>query len=111
MFYNGSIKKRGTHSVISRVRQLVATWCRSENAYVGASFTSLKEEDDSFLRVSWEARGGVWILSTTREEAGDKDVAIVHNALNIEERCKAIAQIEGFLCEPRRFPRLRFSDI
>jgi hypothetical protein len=58
--------------------------------------------DDAFIKVGWPAAGGVWVLKTTKDEASRKGVAIIYNAYNMEERCKAIKQVGGvFYADPK----------
>lgn len=93
------------------VRQLGATWWRSQHAYDMASFIPRKVTD-SFLTVGWQAGRGVWVLSMTREEARMKGGAIIHNAYTMEERCKAIEQLGGaFFANPAACPDLDLSDV
>lgn len=71
----------------------------------------LEELDARFLRVGWEAGGGVWVLSTTLEEAGGKGAAIIENAFTMEERCRVIEQVGGFFyANPEDCPDLDLSD-
>lgn len=88
------------------VRQLGARWWKSEEEYILAELDYSKCTD-SFIRVGWPAEGGVWVLKTTRGEADKKGAAIIHNAYNMEERCKIIKQLEGqFYDDPRKCPYL-----
>lgn len=42
------------------------------------------------------------MLKTTKDEASRKGVAIIYNAYNMEERCKAIKQVGGvFYADPK----------
>lgn len=112
LLYNSSIEKRVTDSIMSIVRQLGATWWRSEHAYDMAYFTSPKGEDGRFLRVGWETGGGVWVLSTTKQGADQKGTAIIQNAYTMEERCKAIEKLGGvFYANPVDCPELDLSDV
>jgi hypothetical protein len=55
----------------------------------------------------WPAGGGVWMLLTSETYARLKGTAIIHNALNMEERCKAIEKLGGrFYENPRDCPFL-----
>ncbi|PTB39492.1 hypothetical protein M441DRAFT_143413 [Trichoderma asperellum CBS 433.97] len=96
----------------NKMRQLGATWWRSEHAYDMAYFTSPKGEDGRFLRVGWETGGGVWVLSTTKQGADQKGTAIIQNAYTMEERCKAIEKLGGvFYANPVDCPELDLSDV
>lgn len=76
------------------VRRLGATWWETERAYILSQMEYIKLTD-SFTRVGWPAGGGVWVLKTTLEEANLKAVGIIHNASDMEERCRLIEQVGG----------------
>jgi hypothetical protein len=76
------------------VRQLGATWWRSERAYI-LSQLEYPTSTDSFIRVGLPAGGGVWVLKTTLDGAEEKGAAIIQNAYGMEEWCRVIEQIGG----------------
>jgi len=49
----------------------------------------------------------VWVLKTTVGEADDKGAAVVQNAYNMDQRCRAIEQVGGvFYADPKDCPYL-----
>lgn len=55
-------------------------------------------------------KGVVWALHTTVEEATKKGIGLVHNAYNMEERCRVIEHIGGiFYADPKDCPYLDLS--
>ncbi|KUI60653.1 hypothetical protein VP1G_07875 [Cytospora mali] len=84
----------------ARMRQLGATWWSSTHDYVEWRLGDIG--DSPYVKVGWPAGGGVWVLSTTYNEAGDRGVAIIHNAYNMEERCKALEKLGAVFYENPR---------
>ncbi|KFY98508.1 hypothetical protein V500_01651 [Pseudogymnoascus sp. VKM F-4518 (FW-2643)] len=90
----------------NRMRQLGATWWRSEEAY-HLSRLEYPAPSNSFLKVGWPAGGGVWVLKTTLEGAGEKGAGMIQNAYSMEERCRVIKQIGGiFYANAKKCPDL-----
>ncbi|KAL7802069.1 hypothetical protein V8C44DRAFT_345971 [Trichoderma aethiopicum] len=91
----------------NKMRQLGARWYKSEEDY---RFSNYAPElfDRDIIYVGWPAGGGVWVLFLpSRSYARMDGVAIIHNAFNMEERCKAIEQLGGrFYENPRDCPFL-----
>jgi hypothetical protein len=89
------------------VRQLGAIWWESEDAYEWSNFEEENgfvawQGDEPFVKVGYPATGGVWVLKMTMEETVGKGVGIIHNALNMEERCMAIEKLGGlFYPDPK----------
>jgi hypothetical protein len=85
------------------VRQLGAIWWESEDAYEWSNF----EGDEPFVKVGYPITGGVWVLKMTMEEAAEKGVGIIYNAVNMEERCMVIEKLGGvFYPDPKECPDL-----
>lgn len=78
-----------------QVRQLGAVWWRSIAKAFEKEILGLTSENDSFIQVGWPESGGVWVLHTTEGGASEKGAGMVHNAYNMEERCKAIERLGG----------------
>lgn len=58
--------------------------------------------DSPYVKVGWPAGGGVWVLSTTYNEASERGVAKSHNAYHMDERCKALEQLGAIFHENPR---------
>ncbi|KAL6859304.1 hypothetical protein J3F83DRAFT_749680 [Trichoderma novae-zelandiae] len=79
----------------NKMRQLGATWFKNEHEYMKhLIYPDLTDMDFTF-HVGWPAGGGVWVLTVSRATAKTTSAAIIHNAFNMEERCKAIEQLGG----------------
>ncbi|OJJ80193.1 uncharacterized protein ASPGLDRAFT_135305, partial [Aspergillus glaucus CBS 516.65] len=94
-----------------RMRRLGATWWKNGKRVdlLRRELNGLKDSDE-YIRVGWPAGGGVWVLHTIFEEATKKGVGLIHNAYNMEERCKVIEQIGGiFYADPKDCPCLDLS--
>ena len=90
------------------MRRLGATWWKDEKGMdlLTRELEGLKDSDE-YVRVGWPAGGGVWVLHTTVEEASKKGTGLIHNAYNMEERCKVIEQLGGvFHADPKDCPYL-----
>ncbi|ETS03816.1 hypothetical protein M419DRAFT_57789, partial [Trichoderma reesei RUT C-30] len=90
----------------NKMRQLGAIWHKSEAHY--RNYKIAPELYDMDIKYAgWPAGGGVWMLLTSETYARLKGTAIIHNALNMEERCKAIEKLGGrFYENPRDCPFL-----
>lgn len=55
--------------------------------------------DDPFIKVGWPARGGVWVLNITVDEAFTRGVGIIYNAYDMEDRCRLIKKLGGVFFE------------
>jgi hypothetical protein len=89
------------------VRRLGATWWRSESDEFLEHELRYPEPTDVYLRVGWTAGGGVWVLHTTLDNAGDIGAARIHNAHDMEERCRCIEKLGGvFYTDPKDCPYL-----
>ncbi|KAB5558246.1 hypothetical protein GE09DRAFT_1221373 [Coniochaeta sp. 2T2.1] len=75
-----------------KLRHLGAVWW-DEHSYDMAMWDVDWKADDPFVKVGWPATGGVWVLKTTKFEAAGRGVAVVYNAYNMEERCRAIEML------------------
>lgn len=90
------------------MRRLGATWWENEKGIdlLMRELEGLKDSDD-YVLVGWPVGGGVWVLHTTVEEAGRKGTGLIHNAYNMEERCKMIEEMGGvFYADPKKCPYL-----
>ena len=88
------------------MRQLGARWFENEIRY-GFYAHSPEYFDMNMKYVGWPAGGGVWVLFISRARARMKGTGVIHNAFNMEERCKAIEQLEGrFYENPKDCPFL-----
>ncbi|ROW14347.1 hypothetical protein VPNG_04014 [Cytospora leucostoma] len=88
-----------------RMRQLGALWFPDTHTFV--EWAVGDTGDSPYIKVGWPAGGGVWVLSSTEDEAGEMGVGIIHNAYNMEERCKALELLGAvFYEEPRDCPDL-----
>ncbi|EAA30892.3 hypothetical protein GE21DRAFT_8657 [Neurospora crassa] len=91
-----------------KLRQLGAIWWKARYDYdmmlIGGD---IWRGDDPFVTTGWPATGGVWILKTTKGDARGRGVGIIHNAYNMEERCRAIEKVGGvFYTDPKDCPDL-----
>ncbi|RFU75457.1 hypothetical protein TARUN_6790 [Trichoderma arundinaceum] len=90
----------------NKMRQLGATWWENEDDYMNKIYGQ-PEPTDKDLFVGWPAGGGVWVLNVSRMGASLIGAAGIHNAYNMEERCKAIEQLGGvFYADPKDCPFL-----
>jgi hypothetical protein len=55
------------------------------------------EPPNSFVTTGWLMSGGIWVLSTTKGEATEKDTGVLFNANSMEERCRISEQLGGVL--------------
>ncbi|KAM0446740.1 hypothetical protein ACHAPV_003792 [Trichoderma viride] len=86
-----------------KMRQLGAQWWETEAEY------SANRYKPHYMEViaGWPAGGGVWVFKTSDTKARVRGAAIIHNAFNMEERCKAIEQLGGvFFEDPKDCPDL-----
>jgi hypothetical protein len=74
------------------VRQLGARWWETEDDYRANRYKPHYME----VIAGWPEGGGVWVFKTSDVKARVRGAAIIHNAFNMEERCKAIEQLGGF---------------
>ncbi|GFF32844.1 hypothetical protein IFM46972_03696 [Aspergillus udagawae] len=90
-----------------RMRRLGATWWRSESDEFLERGLERPESTDDYLQVGWPAAGGVWVLHTTWGNASDIGAARIHNAHDMEERCRWIEKLGGvFYADPKDCPYL-----
>lgn len=88
-----------------RMRQLGASWWPGSLEYV--KWRIGDNGGSPYVKVGWPPGGGVWVLSTTYDEASEKGAAIIHNAYSMDERCKALEQLGAvFYEDPRDCPDL-----
>lgn len=88
-----------------RMRQLGALWWPNTDDH--SLWRAAGVRDGPYIKVGWPAGGGVWVLSTIDGEAGDRGVAIIDNAYNMDERCKALEQLGAVFYEnPKDCPDL-----
>ncbi|EHK24941.1 uncharacterized protein TRIVIDRAFT_18351, partial [Trichoderma virens Gv29-8] len=78
----------------NKMRQLGATWWKNEYEYMKNAIEP-ESTDGIVLTVGWPAGGGVWVLAVPPIRARVIGAAIIHNAYNMEERCKVIEQLGG----------------
>ncbi|OHE91502.1 hypothetical protein CORC01_13198 [Colletotrichum orchidophilum] len=92
-FRSGDPDEEDAHC--ARMVKLGPNWWKSLTHYlVNQSFEQATWEDDVVI-AGYPAAGGLWLLKTTRAEAADAGVAVIHNARNMEERCRLIADCGG----------------
>ncbi|KAJ6014733.1 hypothetical protein N7540_009324 [Penicillium herquei] len=90
-----------------RMRRLGATWWRTAADEFLEHGLYPPESTDSYLQVGWPAAGGVWVLQTTLDNAGHIGAARIHNAHDMEERCRWIEKLGGvFYTDPKDCPYL-----
>ncbi|PTB46640.1 hypothetical protein M441DRAFT_126913 [Trichoderma asperellum CBS 433.97] len=86
-----------------KMRQLGAQWWKTEADYRAYRYQPHYME----VIAGWPAGGGVWVFKTSDTKARVRGAAIIHNAFNMEERCKAIEQLGGVFFEnPKDCPDL-----
>ncbi|EHK20980.1 uncharacterized protein TRIVIDRAFT_69992 [Trichoderma virens Gv29-8] len=85
----------------NRMRQLGATWWRSEFHWKMGLITEsvYPNLDITFIKIGWPAGGGVWVLNITDDEAFHRGAGIIYNAYDMEERCRMIKQLGGVFYE------------
>ncbi|KAJ6096928.1 hypothetical protein N7486_007674 [Penicillium sp. IBT 16267x] len=90
-----------------RMRRLGATWWRRASDEFLERGLEHPKSTDGYLQVGWPAAGGVWVLHTTSDNAGDIGAARIHNAHDMEERCRWIEKLGGvFYADPKDCPYL-----
>ncbi|KAL7915586.1 hypothetical protein GGI35DRAFT_184605 [Trichoderma velutinum] len=91
----------------NKMRQLGATWYRNEQQFMRSVIEP--ESEDQVVTVGWPAGGGAWVLTESPARSRIKGTAIIHNAFNMEERCRAIEKLGGvFYKNPKD---CRFLDL
>ena len=66
---------------------------------------------NSFIATGWPTTGGVWVLSTTKGEAAEKEVGVLFRAYSMDERCEVIEQLGGiFYSNPKNCPHLDLAE-
>lgn len=91
------------------MRRLGATWWESEIEQSENELGSYKSLS-SYIRVGWPAGGGVWVLHTTKSRASNIGAGIIHNASDMEERCRLIGRVGGaYYADPNDCPYLDIS--
>lgn len=89
------------------MRRLGATWGRRESDEFLEHGLEYPKGTDRYLRVGWPARGGVWVLHTILDNASDIGAARIHNAYDMEDRCRVIKMLGGvFYADPKDCPYL-----
>ncbi|RHZ44748.1 hypothetical protein CDV55_100713 [Aspergillus turcosus] len=91
----------------NRMRRLGATWWRRESDEFLQHGLEYPKGTDGYLPVGWPAGGGVWVLHTTLGNASNIGAARIHNAYDMEERCRVIEMLGGvFYADPKDCPYL-----
>jgi hypothetical protein len=62
------------------------------------------------MYVEWPSGGGVWVIKTTFEDAGDRGLGRIGNAYSMDERCEIMKDLGGtFYAEPKKCPHLNLA--
>ncbi|ETS03818.1 hypothetical protein M419DRAFT_74787 [Trichoderma reesei RUT C-30] len=87
----------------NRMLQLGAIWWESGEEWLVRKLMEPNEPDlrraKRFIKVGWPAAGGVWVLDLKEDDAITRDAGIIHNAHDMEERCRLIEQLGGVFYE------------
>lgn len=102
-----------------RMRMIGAKWFKNDMEYILWDPRDYGPDEDIELILGWPKQqysdrgdgdvggggGGVWVLKLNRSDAIAKGTGRIHNAYNMEERCRAIEQMGGtYFSNPKDCP-------